>query len=131
MKNNEDQEVIEQEEIIESYKYGSQLITVSGTRPYLSGKIVKIFIEAFPLGEDKELYQYDGGPKSMSIVGFVSQQQVLRQYLIGDGCMIFQPVQEDEVRAQYVHVAPTIVRPTASPFARISVYVPCHVMHAP
>lgn len=30
VKNNEDQEVIEPEEVIESYKYGSELITVSG-----------------------------------------------------------------------------------------------------
>jgi hypothetical protein len=30
VRNNEDQEVIEQEELITSYKYGSDLITVSG-----------------------------------------------------------------------------------------------------
>ena len=34
----------------------------------------------------------------MSVIGFVNQDQIQRQYLLGDGCMIFQPVENDDVR---------------------------------
>jgi len=43
-------------------------------------------------------YKYDGGPKRFTVLGFVPQQRIQRQFLIGDGNMIFQPQTDDEVR---------------------------------
>ncbi len=77
MKNNEAQDVIDPDQVIESYKYGSDLITVSE--------------------EAKVEYKYDAGAKAMTVVGFIPQAKIPRSHLVGDGCMAFQPLQEDEV----------------------------------
>ena len=47
--------------------------------------------------EDKTNFKYEAGPKNLAVIGFVSESQIQRQYLIGDGCMIFQPIENDEV----------------------------------
>lgn len=49
------------------------------------------------LDDLKKQYKYDGGDKRMSVLGFVKQEDIQRQYLLGDGCMVFQPVEGDEV----------------------------------
>ncbi len=71
--------MIDGDDVIESYKYGSELITVTD--------------------EDKAEYKYDAGPKRMSVLGFVSQESLPRQCVLGDGCMAFQPQPEDEAAA--------------------------------
>ncbi len=76
VRNNEDQAVIEQEELIMSFKYGSELVAVSD--------------------EDKQNFTYESGPKNFSVIGFVARSEIHHHYLLGDGCMVFQPVEEDE-----------------------------------
>ncbi|TRY72363.1 hypothetical protein TCAL_01009 [Tigriopus californicus] len=76
VKNNDAQEVVEGSNLIESYKYGPELITVAE--------------------EDKASFSYDGGPKSLCVLGFVPQSDIQRQWLLGDGSMVFQPVEDDE-----------------------------------
>ena len=77
VRNNEEQEVIESnEELIMSYKYGSDLVTVSD--------------------EDLANFTYQSGPKSMTVLGFMPRSEIRRQLLIGDGAMTFQPVQDDD-----------------------------------
>ena len=77
VRNNEDQEVIESnEELIMSYKYGSDLVTVSD--------------------EDVANFTYQSGPKSMTVLGFMPRSEIRRQLLIGDGAMTFQPVEDDD-----------------------------------
>nr|AIL94178.1 Ku80 [Tigriopus japonicus] len=76
VKNNDAQEVVEGDNLIESYKYGPELITVAD--------------------EDKAAFSYDGGPKSLCVLGFVPQDDIQRQWLLGDGSMVFQPVEDDE-----------------------------------
>ena len=78
VRNNEDQTVIDRyEDMVESYKYGSDLITVTD--------------------EDKETYKYNGGPKAFQTIGFIPQREVQRQHLMGEGCMEFQPAEGDDV----------------------------------
>jgi ATP-dependent DNA helicase 2 subunit 2 len=97
VKNNENQEVIEQEEIVQSYKYGKELVTVPGKggRIIIAFSLMHFFLTS--LEEVQENNKYEGGDcKSMAVIGFVNQDQIQRQYLLGDGCMIFQPVENDE-----------------------------------
>lgn len=47
--------------------------------------------------EDKTNFKYEAGPKNLAVIGFVSQDQIQREHLIGDGCMVFQPIENDEV----------------------------------
>ena len=44
------------------------------------------------------MYKYDGGPKSMTVIGFIPVLKLPRNMVLGDGCMAFQPVDDDEVR---------------------------------
>jgi len=74
VRNNEDQEAIEREDCVEAYKYGSELITISDA--------------------DKE-NSYDGGPKSMKVVGFMERSKVPFDLLVGDGSMVFQSTEDD------------------------------------
>lgn len=41
---------------------------------------------------------FDGGPKSMIVVGFVKQNEVPLHLVLGDGSMAFQPIEGNEVR---------------------------------
>ena len=77
MRNNENEETVGHEDLVESYKYGSDVVPVTE--------------------EDKENYKYNGGAKNLSVLGFVKQEDIPRQLVVGDGCMVFQPVDGDEV----------------------------------
>ena len=77
VRNNDEQKVIESnEELIMSYKYGSDLVTVSE--------------------EDLVNFTYQSGPKSLTVLGFMPRAEIRRQLLLGDGAMTFQPVEDDE-----------------------------------
>ena len=53
---------------------------------------------SFLSDEEKAEYKYEAGPKNFSALGFVRQSAIQRQWLIGDGCMVFQAQDGDEVR---------------------------------
>jgi len=76
VRNNDDQEVVEPENLIDAYKYGSKLFTISEVE-----KAAKI---------------YESGPKSLMVVGFVKRAEVPVTQLIGDGYMMFQAVKGSE-----------------------------------
>jgi hypothetical protein len=69
--------VVEREDLIESYKYGSELIAVTDV--------------------DKQS-SFNGGEKSLIVVGFITRGQIPYQYLLGDGSFVFQPTDGDAVR---------------------------------
>ncbi len=54
------------------------------------------FIPIILTDEDKTAYRYDGGAKRMSVLGFLPLAKLQRQLVLGDGCMTFQPVADDE-----------------------------------
>ena len=41
---------------------------------------------------------FDGGPKSMIVVGFAQQSEIPIQLALGDGNMVFQPVEGNQVK---------------------------------
>eukprot|EP00096_Caligus_rogercresseyi_P006682 TRINITY_DN2339_c0_g1_i3.p1 TRINITY_DN2339_c0_g1~~TRINITY_DN2339_c0_g1_i3.p1 ORF type:complete len:692 (+),score=194.79 TRINITY_DN2339_c0_g1_i3:80-2155(+) len=69
------QKPVDSNNLIESYKYGSKLITVSE--------------------EDKANFNYEGGAKSLKVIGFIKQDQIPHQYLLGNGNMVFLPTEND------------------------------------
>lgn len=85
VRNNEDEETVEPDDLVESYKYGSDVVPVTE--------------------DDKANHKYDGGPKSLAVFGCVKQDDIQRNMVLGDGCMVFQPVEGDEVRTVRKHVA--------------------------
>ena len=40
---------------------------------------------------------FDGGPKSLVVVGFISQNEIPIHLAIGDGSMVFQPIEGNQV----------------------------------
>jgi len=76
VRDNELQETISPDQLIESFKYGSELVTVTD--------------------EDKATYAYEGGEKSLILMGFAPQAAIQMSFLIGDGCMVFQPPENDD-----------------------------------
>ena len=70
VKNNEDQEVIEYDDIIESFKYGSEVIPVSD--------------------DTKASYKYNGGPKRMCVLGFAPLKNLPRHILLGERVLQLQ-----------------------------------------
>lgn len=73
LRDNSDQEVVEQSDLIESYRYGDELIAIS----------------------EVDKANYDGGPKSLKLVGFINRRQIPFHLLLGDGSMIFLPTEGD------------------------------------
>ena len=75
VRDNEDQEVVEPSELIDAYKYGSEICPVNRV--------------------DQE-NTYQSGPKAFTVVGFVSDSEIPLHLVVGDGCLVFQPVDGDE-----------------------------------
>ena len=76
VRNNEDQEVVEPENLIDAFKYGTKICPMSEV--------------------EKSAAKYEGGPKSLLLIGFVKRAEVPVSLLLGDGCMMFQPLMESE-----------------------------------
>ena len=57
------------------YKYGGEIITISE--------------------EDEQVAKFEGGPKSMSLFGFLPKGQLKYEQVVGDGCMVFLPSEGD------------------------------------
>ena len=76
VRNNEDQEVVEPENLIDAFKYGSKVCPMSEV--------------------EKSAGKYESGPKSLILIGFVKRAEVPVSLLLGDGCMMFQPVMESD-----------------------------------
>lgn len=75
VKNDADMTVVEPHQLIESYRYGSELIAVQDV--------------------DKASL-FDGGPKSLVVVGFIQQNEIPIHLAIGDGSMVFQPIEGNQ-----------------------------------
>jgi len=76
VRNNDDQEVVEPENLIDAFRYGSKLFTISET--------------------EKSAKKFQSGPKSLILIGFVKRAEIPVTYLMGDGYMMFQPVEDSE-----------------------------------
>ena len=59
--------------------------------------ILQNHVEFFHPDVDKDNL-FDGGPKSMIVIGFIQQNEIPVHLLLGDGNMIFQPLEENEAR---------------------------------
>ena len=68
-------EEVEQEDVVMGYRYGQEIVSLTE--------------------QDEAMAKFDGGPKSMSLFGFLSRDQVRIQDLVGDGCMVFMPTEAD------------------------------------
>ena len=66
---------VTQEEIVMGYRYGREIVTISE--------------------EDEALVKFDGGPKSMTLFGFLPLSELKFHQLVGDGAMIFLPNEGD------------------------------------
>jgi len=76
VRNNDDQEVVEPENLIDAFKYGSKLFTISEV--------------------ERSAKKFESGPKSLILIGFVKRNEIPVTYLIGDGYMMFQPVEDSD-----------------------------------
>ena len=68
-------EEVEPENVVLGYKYGQEKVIVTE--------------------HDEQMAKFDGGPKSMTLFGFLARSQVHIHQLVGDGCMIFMPSEGD------------------------------------
>ena len=75
VRNNENQDPIDQDDLVMSYKYGTELVTISAA--------------------DESAAKFEGGPKSMTLFGFLSRGEIKPSDLVGDGSMVFLPVEDD------------------------------------
>jgi len=75
VRNNENQDPIDQDDLVMSYKYGTELVTISSA--------------------DEAAAKFEGGPKSMTLFGFLSRGDIKASDLVGDGSMVFIPVEDD------------------------------------
>ena len=66
---------VTQEEIVMGYRYGREIVTISE--------------------EDEASVKFDGGPKSMTLFGFLPLSELKFHQLVGDGAMIFLPNEGD------------------------------------
>jgi len=76
IRNNEQQEPIDAEELVYSHRYGPEMVTLSDA--------------------DIEEAKYEGGPKSMTLFGFIKKEEIKNTDFVGDGCMVFLPTEGDE-----------------------------------
>ena len=68
-------EEVDQEDVVMGYRYGNEIVSLTE--------------------QDEAAVKFEGGPKSMSLFGFLSRDQVRIQDLVGDGCMVFMPGEAD------------------------------------
>jgi len=74
-RNNENQDPVEPEDLVMAYRYGTELVTISDA--------------------DEAAAKFEGGPKSMTLFGFIARSEITISDLVGDGCMAFLPAEED------------------------------------
>jgi len=75
LRNNEEQSEVDPDEVVMGYRYGQEIVSISEG--------------------DEQNAKFDGGPKSMTLFGFLSRSEVRIQDLVGDGCMVFMPSEAD------------------------------------
>jgi len=75
VRNNENQDPIDQDDLVMGYKYGTEVVTISAA--------------------DEAAAKFEGGPKSMTLFGFLSRGDIKPSDLVGDGSMVFMPVEDD------------------------------------
>ena len=63
----------------------------------LKNKFVTIKMDYFLIPDADKENSYDGGPKSMKVVGFMERSKVPFDLLVGDGSMVFQSTEDDAV----------------------------------
>jgi len=76
VRNNENQDPVDQEDLVMSYKYGTELVTISAA--------------------DEAAAKFEGGPKSMTLFGFIARGDIRPSDLVGDGNMVFMPAEDDQ-----------------------------------
>ena len=76
VRNNEDQEVIETDNLIDAFKYGTKVCPISEL--------------------EQSAAKYEGGPKSLILIGFVKRAEVPVTLMLGEGCMVFQYQMDSE-----------------------------------
>jgi len=74
-RNNENQDTVDQDDLVTSYRYGTELVTISAV--------------------DEAAAKFEGGPKSMSLFGFIARGEIKPSDLVGEGSMAFMPIEED------------------------------------
>merc|ERR1719167_473278 len=72
VRDNDDQSVIDPQDTISAWKYGSEVV---------------------PISEAEQAAGYEAGPKSLTVLGFVEQVKVDFHLLCGNGTMVFQPTE--------------------------------------
>jgi len=75
VRNNENQDPVEQDDLVMSYKYGTELVSISPA--------------------DEAAAKFEGGPKSMSLFGFIARSEIRFCDMVGDGSMAFMPSEDD------------------------------------
>jgi len=75
VRNNEEQDTVELDNLMESFKYGSQQITVNDA------------------DKNQQGFKEDG--KSIRVIGFVPKEKIPKNKLLGDGNMVFFPTEGD------------------------------------
>jgi len=75
VRNNENQDLVDQEDLVMSYKYGTELVTISPA--------------------DEAAAKFEGGPKAMSLFGFITRSEIRSCDMVGDGSMAFMPSEDD------------------------------------
>ena len=90
VRNNEDQEVVEPENLIDGFKYGTKVCPISEV--------------------EKSAGKYEAGPRSLILIGFVKRAEVPVSLLLGEGCMTFLPQDSDYSRTALSSLVEAMVR---------------------
>ena len=76
VRNNEEQEEVDDDNMVQAYRYGPEMVVISR--------------------EDEEAARHKGeDAKKLQLFGFLSRDQIRPCDLVGDGCMIFLPQEND------------------------------------
>eukprot|EP00090_Calanus_glacialis_P024754 TRINITY_DN38449_c0_g1_i1.p1 TRINITY_DN38449_c0_g1~~TRINITY_DN38449_c0_g1_i1.p1 ORF type:complete len:720 (-),score=286.57 TRINITY_DN38449_c0_g1_i1:59-2218(-) len=74
-RNNENQDPVDADDLVMSYRFGTELVTISAA--------------------DEAAAKFEGGPKSMSLFGFIARVDIKPSDLVGEGSMAFMPIEDD------------------------------------
>ena len=76
VRNNEDQEEVEPDNLVDAFKYGSKVCPMSEV--------------------EKSAGKFESGPKSLLLIGFVTRAEVPVGLLVGEGCKVFKPLMDSQ-----------------------------------
>ena len=76
VRNNEDQEEVEPDNLVDAFKYGSKVCPMSEV--------------------EKSAGKFESGPKSLLLIGFVTRAEVPVGLLSGEGCKVFKPAVDSQ-----------------------------------